>query len=489
MKDLKQAAARGVAWNLAQNLIGRLLSLVVVAVLARYLDRSAFGAVAVALTVVAFAELLVTQGYGEFITQRPDLNDDQIDTAFWMNAGIAIALTGLILIAAEPIAVFIEEPSTADVLRLLSLSLVIRATSVVPSALLVRHMKFRSLSLRSLIAAGIGGVVGIAAAVAGLGIYSLVLQALVGELAASATLWRAVDWRPSLRFSKAHVRDLSEFGLPIFAATLLNFVSRRLDTVIIVSALGVASLGTYYMGQRVFQIANQVLNKSGDSVALSALSRLQQGDQLRGAIYKSTELTAAICFPLYALLAVLAAPLVHVLFSAKWLDSAPVLAVFAVSGLPLSLSYLHAAALKSVSRTRMYLMLHIILAAVYLPVLLAIVDRGPVAGAIAYLIGCLVIVPIEIILLRSATGIALTQYLKKLFGPLVASIASAGAAYLAVWGLGDYHPLLVVLVGGASGMVAYVVALAVCAPATVGVCHDLLRTIVDRREKPPAGYR
>jgi O-antigen/teichoic acid export membrane protein len=481
MKDLKQAAARGVAWNLVQNLIGRLLSLVVVAVLARYLDRSAFGAVSVALAVLAFVDLLVTQGYGEFITQRADLIDAQTDTAFWMNSAIALVLTGFVLIAAEPLAAFVDEPSVANVLRWLSLTLVIRAASVVPTALLVRHMQFRSLSLRSLVAALVGGTVGIIAAISGMGIYALVLQNLLGELAASVFLWTAVAWRPSFRFSKAHVGELSRFGLPIFAATVLNFASRRLDTFIIVGALGVASLGTYYMAQRVFQIANQILNKSGDSVALSAMSRLRSEDELRHAIYRSAELTGVICFPIYAWIAVLALPIVSVMFGAKWLDSAPVLAWFGVAGLPLSLSYLHAAALKSVARTRMYLLLHIILAAVYVPVLLLIVDRGPVSGAIAYLIGCLVIVPIEIILLRSATGISLLQYLKSLLGPVVASVVSAGAAYLAVWALADYHSLVVLLAGGAAGLLAYVLALVVFAPATFARCRELVHSMVDKR--------
>jgi O-antigen/teichoic acid export membrane protein len=483
MKDLKQAAARGVAWNLVQNLIGRVLSLVVVAVLARYLDRAAFGGVSVALTVIAFAELLVTQGYGEFITQRPDLSDEQTDTAFWVNSGIALVLTGFVLIAAEPLARFVDEPSVANVMRWLSLTLVIRAASVVPTALLVRHMQFRSLSLRSLVAALVGGSVGITAAISGMGIYALVLQNLLGELAASIFLWTAVAWRPSFRFSKAQIGELSRFGLPIFAATLLNFVSRRLDTFIIVSALGVASLGTYYMAQRVFQIANQIVNKSGDSVALSAMSRVRGEQELRHAIYRSVELTGVLCFPIYTWMAVLAAPLVHVMFGPTWLDSVPVLAWFGVAGIPLSLSYLHAAALKAVARTRMYLLLHIILAAVYLPVLLAIVDRGPVAGAIAYLIGCLVIVPIEITLLRSATGIALAQYLKSLVGSLVASLISAAAAYFVVRGLADYRPLIALLVGGAAGLIAYVVALLVCAPATFSRCRDLIRTIVDRRPR------
>ena len=49
-RQLKRDSARGVAWNIAQNLLARLLAPVVVAILGRLIDKSAFGVIALALT-------------------------------------------------------------------------------------------------------------------------------------------------------------------------------------------------------------------------------------------------------------------------------------------------------------------------------------------------------------------------------------------------------------------------------------------------------
>ena len=117
MTDLKQASARGVAWNLVQNLVSRVLALVVVAILSRILDRSAFGGVALALAVTSFAELFVNQGYGEFVTQTPELKDEHLDTAFWFNVLVGTLLTAIIAICAAPLAVAFEEPTVTPVLR------------------------------------------------------------------------------------------------------------------------------------------------------------------------------------------------------------------------------------------------------------------------------------------------------------------------------------------------------------------------------------
>jgi len=125
-KDLKRAAASGVVWNLAQNLVGRLLGLFVMALLARWLDSSAFGAIAIALSVTALAELLINQGYGEFVAQRADLSDEHLDTSFWLNVGGATVLTVLIAVLAQPIATSLDAPELKGVVQLLSPMLVLR---------------------------------------------------------------------------------------------------------------------------------------------------------------------------------------------------------------------------------------------------------------------------------------------------------------------------------------------------------------------------
>jgi O-antigen/teichoic acid export membrane protein len=309
MTGLKYAAARGVVWNLAQTAASRLLSLVVFVILARMIDRSAFGAVALATAVNGFGELLVSQGYGEFITQSPTLNQKHLDTAFWLNLAIGLVLTVVIAAGATPLAAAFAEPSVAPIVRWLSLSLFIRSLTVVPTALLGRELNFRTLTMRSIVAAAIAGAAGIIAALAGCGIYSLVIQLLVGDLAAAATLWGATHFRPRAEISREALRDLARYGAPIFGAGVLGFATRRVDILIILGSLGLSTLGVYTAAQRVFQIAQQVLNKSTESVAFSTLSRVVNVEERRRqAFYKVIEVTAALCFPAYAGLAIVSEP-------------------------------------------------------------------------------------------------------------------------------------------------------------------------------------
>jgi O-antigen/teichoic acid export membrane protein len=474
MKDLKQASARGAAWNLLQNLISRVLGLVVVAILSRLLDKNAFGGVALALAITSLAELLINGGYGEFITQTAKLDDEHLDTAFWFNAIGGGVLAGAIAASAGPLATAFGDADAAPVIQWTALSLAVRALGVVPAGLLVRELKFRTLSLRSVVASVIGGAAGIIAAFAGMGVFSLVIQLLVGDIAATAILWRATEWRPGRRLSKRALRDMSAFGTPLIAATLLGFVSRRLDAVIVAGAIGLASLGVYTLAQRVYQIALQVLNKSSVEVVFSALSRLAHTeDARRQAFLRVVELTAVLCFPAYIGLAVAAEPLTLTLFGPRWLEGSEALMYFALSGVPFSLTLIHQAALKSAGKTRAWLVINVILTIIYLPFMIVLVDYGPGPAAAASMASCALIIPFELWFLRTALGVQTAAYIHALRGPVLACALMTGATIGVERATSQLAPFVRLILVSGSGAVVYVLALRALAPTSFRRCRDL----------------
>ena len=477
MKDLGHASARGVAWNLIQNLSSRLISLLIVAVLGRMLDKSAFAAIALGLAIGLFAEILMTGGYVEFIAQRPQLTPEHFDTAFLFNVGLGLGFAGITVLFARPLATAFADESIAPIVRWLSLSLVIRSVCVVPMGILTREMNFRALSLRTLVGSLISGVAGLVAAFAGLGVYALVLQVLVADFSAALLLWYATNWRPRWRFDPSKLRELIDFGLPVIGASILNNAARRADTFVVGAALGLTQLGIYGMGQRVFQIATQILNKSSDAVVLSALARLADDPaRRRQAFYTSVQLTAALCFPLYVGLAIAAEPLTITIFSSRWIDSSMVLSIFAVAGVPVSLSYLHGAALKSTGLTRAYLVAQAGTVVLYFPLLFALVNGGIEHGALAYLISCAAILPLEIWLLHSsALEIGVGSYVSSLIGPALATATMAGAMAATAWLTRELIPIVRAVIESGVALITYVIALRVLSPRTFAMCRDLTR--------------
>lgn len=484
--SLRRASIHGVKWSLVQNLAGRLLSLVVVAVIGRILDRSAFGVIALAMTITTFGELLTNQGYSTFIAQAKELAAEHLDAAFWLSIVIGATLAGIIVIGAAPLAAMFAEPSVGPIVQLLSLSLVIRSLSVVPSGLMVRNLNFRSLSLRSLIAAGIAGIAGITAALSGLGTYSLVLQVLLADVISAIVLWHATDWRPRFRLSKGRIGELTRFGAPIFASAIVGFVVRKLDTVIVLNALGLVSLGIYVMGQRIVQVVMQVLYKSYDTVVFSSLSRITEPARRELAFREAVEMVATLCFPAFVGLAIAAEPVTMIVLGARWAESVPVVAILALSGVPMSLSIAHGAAIVSVAKTRYVLALQILFGCVYFPIVLTQSSHGPVWAAAAYTIACTALVPIEIALVTRALTTRVAVYLKGLAGPALATAAMAGLAMLAARSTTGLPSVVQLAIVAAVGVSVYAAALRLFAPSTFARCLRLVRLALSGTGVTPA---
>lgn len=467
-RDIAKASVRGILWNVVQNIAGRLSSVVVIVILSRLLDRTAFGVVALAAAITAVLDLLVGQGVAEFVVQRERLSDEEIDTAFWSNVGLATGLAGALVLAAEPLAEHYHEAALAPVTRWMAAAVVIRSLSIVPAGLLARDFAFRALSTRSMLASVLGGGVGVIAALRGWGAMALVAQTLAADAIGAATLWGTTPWRPTLRFQKVALGAVVRFGAPTVGASLLASVSRRLDSLIIAEVLGTAALGAYAIAQRVFQIGGQILHKSADAVALAAFARLAGSpEERRDAFYVAGETAVGVCFPAYVGLALVARPFVEAVLGAQWGDSAPILSVLCAAGLVLTTSYLHASALKAAGRTRDVLVVHVVLSVAYIALLTALLRHGVIGAAIAYTASVALVWPLEVWFVRAAIGVDVGRYFVRIVRPAIASIAM-GAILLAInsaLGSTSVTATGALTIQVAVGGVSYAVLLRLLAPA------------------------
>src|SRR5262249_12864460 len=152
----------------------------VLVVLGRLLAPADFGLVALASLFITFVGIFVEQGFGKALIQRPQLEKQHVDTAFWTALGVAVALTALTMAAAGLGERVVNLPGLAPVLRWLALGLVINALSSTPAALLERSFGFKTLAIRRLASTIAGAAAAVSVALAGGGVWSLVAQVLVG---------------------------------------------------------------------------------------------------------------------------------------------------------------------------------------------------------------------------------------------------------------------------------------------------------------------
>ena len=130
---------------------------------------------------VAFAMLLLDQGFGAALVQRRHVDGADVRSVATLNVTLAVVLTVVTIVVAPAVARFFNTPELTAVLRVLAIGLVVRGLAIVPTMLSRRAFMFRELAIVNAGSVVVGGVAGLLAAARGTGYWSLVVQSLVGD--------------------------------------------------------------------------------------------------------------------------------------------------------------------------------------------------------------------------------------------------------------------------------------------------------------------
>jgi O-antigen/teichoic acid export membrane protein len=205
---------------------------------------------------------------------------------------------------------------------------VFAALSVVQSSLLTREMRFRRLAIVELTGSFAGGILGIALALSGYAVWSLVWQSVCSVLLVSAGTCLVSGWRPRFVFQLSSLRSILGFSANLTGYNLLNYFVRNADSFLIGRYLGAQNLGLYDLAYRVMLYPLQLVSWALGRVLLPVYARMQTNHVRLGATYlKVTRAIALIVFPMMLGLVAVAEPFVQTVFGAAWCSVTPLLLI------------------------------------------------------------------------------------------------------------------------------------------------------------------
>jgi O-antigen/teichoic acid export membrane protein len=482
MKDLRKRALNGVLWTAIDRWFGQMIALVIFMVLARILGPGPMGSVALATIVIAFFDVFIDQGLAHAIIQRDTVADVHLCTAFWINVAFGVCLCLITMVVAAPVAVLLKAPDLANVIRALSLLLVINSLNSVQEAILRRNLDFQKLAVRSLIALTVGGATGITLALNGFGVWSLVGMELARRLIGVATLWTVSDWRPSMQFSAAHYTELFSFGISILGTNILDFVNRRSDELLIGYFLGHVALGYYSVGYRIIHVLANLLTGVTSQVTFSTFSRIQAEPQrMRQAFYTATRYAATAAFPLFFAVCIMAPDAIIALFGEKWLPSAPVMQVLSFVGILRVVYSFNTNVLLAVGKPSWRLALNTLNAVTNVIVFLIAVRFGIVAVAAAHVVRGYMLSPLPLHAVKLMIEIDLRRYYAQFLKPFAAALVmSASIAALRFAAHGAIPSSILLLICFPAGVLIYIVTLKAIAPALLAEVWAMISSVAPR---------
>lgn len=479
---LRGDAIRGTLWSGLQQVGDRGIRFFVYLVLARLLPPEAFGLVTLAAVAIEFTQLFLNQGLTAAIVQRDKLEDEHLDAAFWGNLGFGLLLALCMILIAPSVSRLLNEPALTPILRTLSAAFVLTGLSAVQEAVLRRGMQFRALAGREIGGQAAGGVVGVAMAFSGFGVWSLVAMTLIGQAVGAVLLWRASTWRPSMRFSGAHYGDLFSFGVNILGINVLRFLRDRADNLLIGGVLGAASLGYYSLARQLVGGAMALISGTIMPVAWSTLSRLQkQPERFGRATYEATGMIALVLLPVFTGLLVAGPDIVVVLYGSRWLPSAPVVQAFALGTIAIGLTGLNLTAITAVGEIRWRVRIEVIMAVVTLVAVVLALPAGLAAVAWASAAAAWVIMPVQLAVAVRILPVRLVPYVRQLLLPVISALLVFAALVLVSAVAADAAPaarlaLQVLAAGAVYGLLLFVA----CPPSVRAALRDLRQAVTSR---------
>jgi len=332
-RDVGQSAASGVVWLTMQKWAIRVLGLVTIAVLTRLLTPADFGTVAAASTVLPFFFLLADLGFAAYIVQVDRTNRRMLSTAFWFSMTAGILLCGFVFLASPVLGAVFGSDDVVPVLRVLSIWVVVTAIGSVPTALLRRDMRFRTIAAQGAAAAIIAQVVAIIIAFAGFGVWALVAQSLVTAVISTVLAWWSVTWHPTREFSRLDFLRMVRFGGQVLGVEFIAMLRAWGEAAVISATLGLTALGYMTIAQRLVQIVQDMTGSAIVPVTNVAFAKIRDSAaRLRDAYGRALKVTyAALSLPL-TVVAVAAPLMIPILFGDGWEQSYQVAQVLALAG-------------------------------------------------------------------------------------------------------------------------------------------------------------
>ncbi len=332
-ESIGKQVARGTLWSGVDKFGGMALQFISNLVLARILMPSDYGAIGMLMIFIAVSQVIIDGGFGSALIQKKSPTQTDYSTIFLWSVGLGALLYLILFLCAPLIARFYSMPELSSVLRVVAMSIVLMAMSSIQINRLQKQLGFKAIAVGNISAQVVGATVGIWMAVGGAGVWSLVGSWLSSAASRVVILFLASRWLPSPVFSLRSLRELFSFGGYLFLANVLETVCKNLQGLVIGKKFSAAQLGYFSQAQKLDNITSYAIPQVIATVMYPVFSRFQDDRRRIVEIMNmDVRVIAFMLFPVFTILILEAAPVIELLYGAKWLPAAPFYRILCVGG-------------------------------------------------------------------------------------------------------------------------------------------------------------
>lgn len=371
MKTLKQKTITGTIWSFIDSFANQGIQFIAGIVLARILSPREFGLIGMLTIFIALSQSFIDSGFTNALIRKKNCTQTDYSTVFYFNFVVGIIFYFILFFSAGSISVFFNEPQLELLLQVLGIGLILNALGIIQRTILTKDINFKLQTRVSIAASTLSGIIAIAMAFNGFGVWSLVALTLSRFGFTSFFLWMWAKWKPSLTFSTRSFKDLFSFGSKLLISGLIDTVYRNIYYFIIGKYFSAVELGYFTRADQFQALPSQQLTGVFGRVSYPILSTIQNDvKKLRNAYKQIIKSTMLITFVFMLGMAAIAKPMILTLIGEQWLPSVIYLQMLCFVGMFYPLHALNLNMLKVLGRSDLFLRLEIIKTVLAVPVII-----------------------------------------------------------------------------------------------------------------------
>lgn len=467
---------------------GKLLIFLSTVILARLLSQEDFGVAGYALVVISSLDILSDLGVGPALIYHQK-DERATHTAFWLGVGISFVLFAGVFLGAPLIGSFFNDPRATPVTRALAFTFPIVSIGHIHDILLRREMMFGKKFIPDTVKSFGKGLITVILALLGYGSWSLIYGQLAGEVLAVIALWIVMPWRPQFVFVGDIAKKLLKYGFNIVSINALAILLNNAIYFLIGRFMGAAALGLFTIAFRIPDILIGQFYSLVSKAIFPFYAKIQDNiDGLRRGYLESSRYITLIVLPIGVGIALVAHPLVEIVFGTDWMGAAPVMQAVAFFMIMGSLTYNAGDVYKARGRPDILTKLSLVEAVFLIPILYFTLTSSDSIVVVSWvnMVVALVFSAVSVVI---ACRILEVEYLEilKVASPAIISSVLMSVAVLAVMSQIDDSLALVELISGvAVGGLTYVGSLWIFQRALVLQSINILRSAVAGKNARPA---
>lgn len=318
---------------LAQALTFVLSFLNVIAV-ARLLTPAEIGVFSVAMSFQAIAHVFREFGVNQYLVQAREVTRDRFRAAFTLTLISSWSIAAGLVLASGPLSGFYRHEGVAAVMRLMAVTFLLLPLGTPSMGMMRRELRFGQLAGIRVVSAVVTSVVTIGAAWQGQSYLSMAWGAIAGQLSNLAILTVLRRHEVLMLPGWRGIGDVAKFGSGTSAVSLISELTLSAPDMVLGRTMGFSAVALHSRAAGLRDMFLSQVHGVVLGVHLPTFAQaLRDGGDPKAIYSRVVTHLVAVTMPAMLLMAVMAEPLIRLLFGAQWVPSAHLASLMCVGSL------------------------------------------------------------------------------------------------------------------------------------------------------------